>query len=42
MRLTIPIVTMFRLDFAYGEEGLGVRFFIGGAEKAMAQRKRVR
>jgi len=42
LRLTMPVVTMFRLDFAYGEEGLGVRFFIGGAEKAMAQKKRVR
>ena len=42
LRLTMPVVTMFRLDFAYGEEGAGVRFFIGGGEKAMAQKFRVR
>ncbi len=42
LRLTMPVVTMFRLDFAYGEEGMGIRFFIGGGEKAMAQKFRVR
>ena len=42
LRLTMPVVTMFRLDFAYGEEGAGVRFFIGGGEKAMAQKFRLR
>ncbi len=42
LRLTLPVITMFRMDFAYGEEGMGVRFFIGGAEKAIAQKPRVR
>ena len=42
LRLTLPVVTMFRMDFAYGENSMGVRFFIGGAEKAIAQKDRVR
>ncbi len=42
LRLTMPVVTMFRFDFAYGEDTLGVRVFIGGAEKSMAQKFRVR
>jgi outer membrane protein insertion porin family len=42
LRLTLPVITMFRMDLAYGENDLGVRFFIGGAEKAIAQRQRVR
>jgi outer membrane protein assembly factor BamA len=42
LRLTLPVITMFRMDFAYGEDGMGVRFFIGGAEKAIAQKDRVR
>ena len=42
LRLTLPVITMFRMDFAYGEDGMGVRFFIGGAEKAIAQKNRVR
>jgi outer membrane protein assembly factor BamA len=42
LRLTLPVITMFRMDLAYGENDLGVRFFIGGAEKAIAQTQRVR
>jgi outer membrane protein insertion porin family len=42
LRLTLPVITMFRMDFAYGEEGMGLRFFIGGSEKAIAQKQRVR
>ena len=42
LRLTLPVITMCRMDFAYGEDGMGVRFFIGGAEKAIAQKNRVR
>lgn len=42
LRLTLPAVTMFRMDFAYGEQGTGIRFFIGGSEKAIAQKQRVR
>jgi outer membrane protein assembly factor BamA len=41
-RLTLPVVTMFRFDLAYGEGGSSVRVFIGGAEKAHAQKNRVR
>ena len=41
-RLTLPVITMFRMDFAYGEDDMGVRFFVGGAEKAIAQKNRVR
>ncbi len=42
LRLTLPVITMFRMDMAYGENDLGVRFFIGGAEKPIAQKARVR
>jgi outer membrane protein assembly factor BamA len=42
LRLTLPAITMFRMDFAYGEQGTGIRFFIGGSEKAIAQKQRVR
>ena len=41
-RLSMPIVTVIRFDAAVGEEGFGVRFFIGGGEKADAQKLRVR
>ena len=41
-RLTMPVVTMFRFDVAYGESGPSVRMFIGGGEKAIAQKQRVR
>jgi hypothetical protein len=33
---------MIRLDFAYGEDGAGIRFHIGGGEKEDAQKNRVR
>jgi hypothetical protein len=33
---------MIRLDLGYGEDGVGVRMFVGGAEKADAQKQRVR
>ncbi len=42
LRLTLPVVTMIRLDLAIGEQDQGIRFFIGGAEKAIAQKSRVR
>ncbi len=42
LRLTLPVITMFRMDLAYGEDSFGVRFFVGGAEKAIAQKDRVR
>lgn len=42
LRLTLPSVTMFRIDVAYGENTLGVRFFVGGGAKATAQKDRVR
>ena len=41
-RLTIPVITMIRLDVAYGESGASISFHIGGAEKAEAQKYRVR
>ena len=42
LRLLMPANVMFRFDLAAGEEGVGVRFFISGEEKAVAQRDRVR
>jgi outer membrane protein assembly factor BamA len=42
LRLTLPVVTVVRFDLAYGEDDLGVRVFIGGSEKATAQKTRVR
>ena len=41
-RLTLPVITMIRLDVAYGENGASIRFFVGGNEKAEAQKYRVR
>ena len=41
-RLTMPIVTMFRFDVAYGEDDFSFRMFIGGGEKPIAQKNRVR
>ena len=41
-RLTMPIVTMFRFDVAYGEDDFSFRMFIGGGEKPIAQKDRVR
>jgi outer membrane protein insertion porin family len=42
IRVTIPSNVMFRLDFAYGQSGVGVGLYIGSGEKAEAQRQRVR
>ena len=42
LRLTIPVVVLLRLDLAYAREQFGIKVAIGGAEKAIAQRKRVR
>jgi len=41
-RLTMPVVTMLRIDLAVGEADAGVRLFVGGGEKADAQKLRVR
>jgi outer membrane protein assembly factor BamA len=41
-RLTLPLVTLLRFDLAYGEHGESIRVAIGGAEKADAQKNRVR
>ncbi len=41
-RLTMPVVTMFRFDVAYGENDFSFRMFIGGGEKPIAQKNRVR
>ena len=41
-RLTMPVVTMFRFDVAYGEDDFSFRMFIGGGEKPIAQKNRVR
>lgn len=42
LRLTGPEGTTARLDLAYGEDGLGFRFYVGGGERAEAQKTRVR
>ncbi len=42
LRLTLPGITMFRMDLAYGEDDVKIRIFIGGGEKATAQKERVR
>jgi outer membrane protein assembly factor BamA len=42
VRLLTPGNVMFRFDLAAGEEGPGLRMFISGQEKAVAQRERVR
>jgi len=41
-RLSMPVITVVRLDLGYAESGLGVKLYIGGAEKAEAQKYRVR
>lgn len=41
-RLSMPVLTVVRLDLGYGESGLGVKLYVGGAEKAEAQKYRVR
>ena len=42
LRLTIPAAVMFRLDLAYAKNEFGIKFAIGGGEKAYAQRQRIR
>ncbi len=42
VRLTIPVVVLLRLDVAYARNTFGIKFAIGGGEKALAQRFRVR
>ncbi len=41
-RLSLPVITVVRLDVGYGPNGGVVRFHVGGAEKATAQKFRVR
>jgi outer membrane protein assembly factor BamA len=41
-RLLIPYVESIRIDFAYGERGGGMKFYLGIFEKADSQRNRVR
>jgi len=42
LRLIIPYVGLSRLDLAWGQPGLGVRFCLGSYEKPVRQRERVR
>jgi outer membrane protein assembly factor BamA len=42
LRLTIPVVVLLRLDVAYAKDQFGLKIAIGGAEKAIAQKQRVR
>ena len=42
LRLTIPVVVLLRLDLAYANGEFGLQFAVGGSEKAIAQRQRVR
>jgi len=42
VRLTIPVVVLLRLDVAYSKDEFGIKFAVGGSEKAIAQRQRVR
>jgi outer membrane protein assembly factor BamA len=42
VRLTIPVVVLLRLDIAYAKDEFGLKFAVGGAEKAIAQKQRVR
>ena len=42
LRLTIPVVVLLRIDFAYARDRFGIQFAIGGGEKALAQKARVR
>jgi outer membrane protein assembly factor BamA len=41
-RLSMPVITVVRLDVGYGPNGGVVRFHVGGAEKASVQKFRVR
>ena len=42
LRLTIPVVVLLRIDVAYAKDQFGLKIAIGGAEKAIAQKQRVR
>jgi len=42
LRLTIPVIVLLRLDLAYARNEFGIKLAIGGGEKALAQRNRVR
>ena len=42
VRLTIPVVVLLRLDVAYARDEFGLKLAIGGSEKAIAQKQRVR
>ena len=42
VRLTIPVVVLLRLDVGYSQSQFGFKIHVGGAEKAHAQRFRVR
>jgi outer membrane protein insertion porin family len=41
-RVLVPVAGMLRFDLVWGEAGKGVRFHVGGREKAVRQRERVR
>ena len=42
LRLTGPEGTSLRFDLAYGEQGLGFRFYLGAGERAEVQKTRLR
>jgi len=42
VRLLVPFIDVFRLDFAYGEPGQGLRRYVGTSPKPVRQRQRVR
>jgi len=42
LRLTLPVIVLLRLDVAYARDEFGLQISIGGAEKAIAQKQRVR
>jgi outer membrane protein assembly factor BamA len=42
LRILVPFVNMIRMDFAWGEPGKGMSFYIAIWEKAVMQRFRVR
>jgi outer membrane protein assembly factor BamA len=42
LRLTLPVIVLLRIDVAYARDEFGLKIAIGGAEKAIAQKQRVR
>ena len=42
LRLILPYVGLSRLDLAWGQPGIGIRFCLGSYEKPVRQRERVR